>query len=249
MRSVLNNTGNFFDQVEEDSYSADLLTFGQFLQLESKFFFSDDFFQIPQYEREILDMPAIPDYACEAVRRFIFDEFENRFLGMDDYRRWGRKFRQKCEELAVPFWSQVNMQSVMRATELEMDETTSTRANTREAKSSGGQKSTTSQLNDSSSRTANRTTVEAEDIVSVEMAVDWSEAADNYAETRTKAGDMQTESNNDSVQSVTDIDTASSEYTNKQFMQERKLAIETAQGLLPKAWLRAQLAGIFFLLR
>jgi hypothetical protein len=270
MRNEIHNNGNYFELVEGDSYSADLLTFNEFLrEPDSKFFFSDDFFQIPQYEREILGMDEIPDYAREAVRRYVFDEFEDRLLGMDDYRRWGRRFKQKCEELAVPFWSQVNMQSIMRAAELEMDENTNTQTRTHEVIGSGGQKSTVKQTNegkasdkqltDTSSRTATRTTVSTDDIVSEDMTVDWSEAADKIDETRTKAGEMQrdtnssaesiTETSNDSTQRVTDIASASSEYTNKQFMQERRWAIETAQGLLPKAWLRTKLAGMFYLLR
>lgn len=270
MRNAIDNAGNFFDLAEGDSYDVNLLTFNDFLkEPDSEFFFSDDFFQIPGYEQEILGMAAIPAYARDAVRRYIFDEFENRFLGMEDYRYWGRRFKQKCEELAVPFWSQVNMQSIMRAADLEMDETSGAQSNTREVKGSGGQKTTAKQtnegtatdkqLNDSSSRTAHRTTVATDDIVSEDMEVDWSEAADDFGETRTKSGDMQrdssssgetvTESNNDSTQTVTDISANSSEYTNKQFMQERRMAIETARGLLPKAWLRAQLAGMFYLLR
>jgi hypothetical protein len=262
--------GNYLERVEGDSYQLSPLTFHEFLtKPDSAFFFSDEFFQIPQYEREILSMDSIPEYAREAIRQFIVDEFEDRLLGMEDYRRWGRKFRQKCEQLTVPFWAQVNMASIMRAVDLEMDETTSTRTNTSQHGNTGGQTTKTEQasngatlgkqLTDASARTATLTTVAAGDIVSDDIDVDWSKAADDMQETRTRAGDTEQKSNsasnattvvsNNSNATTTNIASDSSEYTNKQFMQERKYAIETAQNLMPRAWLKTQLSGMFFLLR
>lgn len=53
------------------------------------------------------------------------------------YHAWGKRFEQRCRTLTIPFWAQVNMQSLMKAEELETDENTSTQINTSEQDNSG----------------------------------------------------------------------------------------------------------------
>jgi hypothetical protein len=263
---------NYLTLKDGDSYSLSPISFHEFLSksdAESQFFFSDRFFQIPQYERDKLEMVEIPDYARDAIRQYIIAEFENRLIGKQDYRSWGKRFEQRCISLTVPFWAQVNMQSIMTSKELETDENTSTRINTSENDNTGSQKTSTGQkgngtnlsqqLSDSSSRSAQLTAVNTGDVVDSSLEVDWSQAADDFNETRTRAGDLQQKSENESISvtevsnggntKATTISSDTAEYTNKQFMQERQWAIQTAQTLMPLEWLKTQLSGMFFLLR
>lgn len=263
----LPETGNTFDLVDGFSYHLSPISFYEFLSKpESLFFFDNTFFQIPQYELELLERDPIPDFAIEAVRLYIIRSFKRRLIGRQDYLAWSELFQNHLEEIRIPFWAQVNLQSLMTAQELEMDDLTTTRMNVGNSSSAGGQvvnssqnsnqNTTNKQTTDSSARNANLTAVATGDIITDDLTYDWSEAANDFAEARTRAGDTTQETNaGGSANSKTDntssgqnsnISTETSEITNKQFTQERKILVETAQALMPLRWLKVQLEPCFW---
>ncbi len=133
-------------------------------------------------------------------------------------------------------------------------------------KSINVQDTTSSQSTDGISRNANATVLTAENEVTDELDYDWTKAADGYQETRTRAGDTnvhmegQTDTTSDTTttghsSSLTSYNNmqdqnqqtgeTTSEYTNKQFAQERRLFIDVARDLLPLKWLHDQLRPMF----
>jgi hypothetical protein len=122
---------------------------------------------------------------------------------------------------------------------------------------------------DSYTREATATVVRAEGQLNNDLEYNWDDAADNIREARNRAGDTNqhmesetetashTEQQNSST-SVTSMNNMSdqntsenknvSQLTNKQFMQERRWAIETAQLLQPLEWFRSQLRPMFYML-
>jgi hypothetical protein len=256
---ALPEIGNYLELVDGSSYRLSPISFHEFLAMpEALFFFDDEFFQIPRYEQESLEMIPAPDYAIEAVRSYIIRQYKRRLISKQDYLAWADLFQNHLEDIRIPFWAQVNLQTLMTAKELEMDETTSTRINS--SSNTGGQTTTSSQRSgqkstqdtDSSSRAANLTAVATGDVIDDNLNYDWSEAADGLQETRTRAGDMTTKSlggstsTTSSTGGASNIASDSSEYTNKMFTQERKMLIETAVSLLPMRWLKSQLEPCFW---
>jgi|GEM_PF-6510425 len=286
----LRRTNNYFDLVEGDFYHLTPITFHEFLSKpESLFMYDDDFMQIPAYIQLAADITPIEDGARQCVVNYIMDEFSHNLLGMEDYLRWADLFRNLCSSITAGFWSQVNMHDLMLAHELEMDNNMVSRTNTGNASRTGGQTTTTEQTGksettghtttvqdvdntqstDASSREANATVVRAADQLTDDIDYNWSDAADNVREVRSRAGDTNqhmesatdsesaTESQSSSVSTSlmnnsadqnTNTGVENSELTNKMFMQERQWAIDTARNLLPLQWLRAQLRPMFYLI-
>lgn len=287
---ALRYTGNYFDLIEGDGYHSQPLTFHEFLSKpESLFMYDDTFMQIPGYIQKGAEIDDIEEAARQYVVNYIMDEFEHNLLGMQDYVRWSRLFEHRCAELTASFWAQVNMHDLMYAKDLEMDENTYTRTNTGNASRLGTQttttdatgKSTTSgdtttsqditntQSTDSSTREANASVVRASDQISDDIDYNWSDAADNVHEVRSRAGDSlqhmdsttnsesTTESESHSV-SVSATDNSAEQntakgiednlLTNKMFMQEKQWAINTARDLFPLAWLRQALRPMFYMI-
>lgn len=126
---------------------------------------------------------------------------------------------------------------------------------------------TNTQSTDTSTREANATLVRAEDSLDAEIVYDWTDAADNVHEIRNRAGDSQqhmtSTSDSETSSSSTSTTTRNSDstnetssgkatetqdITNKQYMQERQWAVQTARDLLPLDWLTANLRGMFYML-
>jgi hypothetical protein len=133
-------------------------------------------------------------------------------------------------------------------------------------KVTSSQDTTNTQDQDSSTREATATVVRAEGQLTDEIKYPWSDSADNVHEVRSNVGStkqhvegetnsesttnatahsVSTVSMNNSNDQITNTTNSTNDYTNKQFMQERQWAIETARGLLPLTWLRAQLRPMF----
>ena len=287
---MLRETNNYFDLIDGFDYHSQPLSFHEFLSKpEALFIYEDSFMQIPPYIQQKANIMPIEEVAREYVVQYIIDEFEHLLLGMQDYVRWGKLFQNRCSALTPAFWAQVNMHDLMFAHELEMDENTVTRTQSGNAARVSKQTSTTEQTastvttgnttttqdinntqsTDSSSREANATLVRAGDQLTNEINYNWSDAADNVHELRTRAGDttQHMESSTDSTSdtqsqahsvSTANLDNSSEEntatyneamdLTNKMFMQEKQWAIATARDLLPLAWLKQQLRPMFYLL-
>lgn len=134
-------------------------------------------------------------------------------------------------------------------------------------KTTSTQDTTTSQDGDSSTREATATVPRANDIIDNNIDYDWAEGADSVHEVKSMAGDMNThvegvvdsESKTDSASNSSSTTTMNNskdenmgesnmqgEYTNKMFMQEKQMAINTAQLLAPLTWLRTQLRPMFY---
>ena len=287
---ALRRTNNYFDLVDGNHYHLTPITFHEFLtKPESLFIYDDDFMQVPGYIQRSADIAPIEEGARQFVVGYIMDEFSHNLLGMQDYLRWADLFRNLCASITPAFWSQVNMHDLMLAHELEMDANTISRTNTGNASRVGGQTTTTEQAaksattgrtstvqdvdnmqsTDTSSREANATVVRAADQLSNDIDYNWSDAADNVREVRSRAGDakqhmesatdsesstasqsnsVSTSSMNNSADQNTNTGVENQELTNKMFMQERQWAIDTARQLLPLQWLRQQLRPMFYLL-
>lgn len=287
---TLRRTGNYFDQIEGIDYHLQPLTFHEFLQKpESNFMYDPTFFQIPQYIQQDAQIAPIEEDARQYVVNYIMDEFEHNLLGMQDYVRWAKIFEHRCASVTASFWAQVNMHDLMLAHELEMDDNTVTRTNTGNAVRLGTQTTTAdqngesettgktatkqsianTQSTDASTREANATVVRAADELNEEIHYDWSDAADNVHEVRSRAGDtlqkMDSETNSESKttsssHSVTtsrmddnsEQSTATSHdvmsMTNKMYMQEKQWAINTARDLFPLEWLRLKLRPLFYMI-
>lgn len=287
---ALRHTGNYFDLVEGPGYHLQPLTFHEFLSKPESFFMYDEaFMQIPGYIQQGALVAPIEESARQYVVQYIMDEFEHNLLGMQDYVRWAKLFRNRCASLTPAFWAQVNMHDLMMAHELEMDQNTVTRTNTGNAARLGTQTTITDQTassstsghtastqdigntqdSDSYSREANASVVRAGDQLTDDLDYNWSDAADNIHEVRSRAGDttQRMESTTDSESTTqsqahsvatSSTDNTSEEntargnevqdMTNKQFMQEKQWAIETARHLLPLEWLRQALRPMFYLI-
>lgn len=287
---ALRRTGNYFDQIEGTGYHLQPLTFHEFLQKpESNFMYDTTFFQIPGYIQQTAQIAPIEEEARQYVVNYIMEEFAHNLLGMQDYVRWARIFEHRCAGITPSFWAQVNMHDLMMARDLEMDDNTVTRTNTGNAtrlgtqtttaeqsgesetagKTTTKQSVTNAQTTDASTREANATVVRAADELTSEIRYDWSDAADNVHEVRSRAGDteqhMDSETNSESKtlsssHSVTtsrmdnnaEESTATSRdvmsMTNKMYMQEKQWAIQTARDLFPLEWLRSALRPLFYMI-
>lgn len=287
---TVRKTNNYMDLIDGRNYHATPLTFAEFLaKPESLFIYDDSFFQIPGYIQQEAEVQAIEEEARQAVVEYIIDSFEDRLLGMQDYVRWGKLFKNRCMSLTPSFWAQVNMIDLMMAKDLEMDQNSISRENTgtrsitgtgatetvghSETENIGHQENVqdidNTQSSDTSTREANATVVRADDQLESDIQYDWSEAADNVHEIRNRAGDShqhmesQTDSTTNSTTDSTSTTTRQNEntaessggtaeetqnMTNKQFMQERQWAVNTARDLLPLEWLNANLRGMFYLI-
>ncbi len=283
-------TGNYTDQMFGVGKHEQLIPFHEFLgKAESAFMYLPTYMQIPGYIPSEVGVQPVEEAARQYVANYIMNEFEHMLLGMEDYVRWAKLFENKCADVSQAFWSQVNMISLMTAAELEMDEThgtntslgTGVRTGEQTTTSTGEgtssttgqvktvQDSDTSQSTDNVSRDATATTVSAEDQLTEEVQYDWTHAADNVHETRSRSGDSNvhmestvdststtnsTQQSNSSTQfgNIQDENqntiTSEQNYTNKMFMQERQWAIDTARTLLPLEWLRQQLRPMFYML-
>ncbi len=287
---ALRNTGNYFDLIEGNNYHLQPISFHEFLSKpESLFMYEETFMQIPGYIQAGADLGEIEESARQWVVNYIMNEFEHNLLGMQDYVRWATLFEHKCASLAPAFWAQVNMHDVMFAFELETDQNAFSRENTGNTSRLGTQTSTTdqqanskttgktkssqdtgnTQTTDTSTREATASVIHAEDQLTEDIDYNWSDAADNVHEIRSRNGDTkqhsesETESEsetNSTSHSVSAHDTTNSmeenvirsnetqDLTNKQFIQERQWAIATAQQLIPLEWLRQNLRPMFYLL-
>lgn len=287
---ALRKTGNYLDLVEGDGYHLQPLTFHAFLsKSESLFMYDDSFMQIPGYIQEASKITLIEEPARKYVVDYIMDEFEHNLLGMQDYVRWATLFEHKCASLTPAFWAQVNMHDLMMAYELEMDDNSITRTNTGNATRLGGQTTKTDQTgksktvgksstkqdidnkqtSDTSSREGTATVVRAESQLTDDLQYNWSDAADNIHEVRSRPGDSnqhmesnvesesatESESHSEAVVSLNNSkdetkNTAKeeSQLTNKMFMQEKQWAINTARELFPLEWLRLQLRPLFYMI-
>lgn len=287
---ALRRTGNYFDLIEGNGYHAQPVTFTEFLSKpESLFMYDTTFMQIPGYIQQSAEIAPVEEDARQYVVDYIMKEFGHNLLGMQDYVRWATLFEHRCATLTAPFWAQVNMHDIMLARELEMDDNTITRTNIGNAARLGQQTTTTdqsgasetsgktstaqdvknAQTTDGSNREANVTVVRANDQLTDDINYDWSEAADNVHEVRSRAGDtsqhMDSETNSESKTtsnshsaSVSSTDNNSEEskttgndvmsMTNKMYMQEKQWAINTARDLLPLEWLRRQLRPLFYMI-
>ncbi len=286
----LRETNNYFDLIDGLEYHSQPITFHEFLSKpESLFIYEDSFFQIPAYIQQGANINPIEEASRQYVVQYIIDEFEHLLLGMQDYVRWSKLFKNRCDAITASFWAQVNMHDLMFAYELEMDDNTIMRTQSGNAARVEKQTSTTNQtastattanttttqdidntqLTDSSNREANATLVRASDQLTDDIDYNWSDAADNVHELRSRAGDtnQHMESSTDSTSntqsqaynvSTSNLDDSSEEnastsnetmeLTNKMFMQEKQWAINTARDLLPLTWLRQQLRPMFYLL-
>ncbi len=287
---ALRYTGNYTDMKFGWGHHAQPITFNEFMSKgESAFMWDPSFMQIPGYVQKGAEILDIEEIAREVAVQYIQDEFEHLLLGMQDYVRWAKLFKNKCQSVCPSFWAQVNMINLMYAKDLEMDDSHSITSNLGNTMRTGGQTVNTSQegesetigqtnstqdttqrqLTDSEMREATASVVNAPGQISEDVKYNWPFAADNAHETRTKQGDLDThvEGTVDSSTNTTSKSTSTSatvmnnssdqmtgqvendmEYTNKQFMQERQWAIDTARGLLPLEWLRAQLRPMFYML-
>lgn len=237
---TLRKTNNYFDLIEGRNYHAEPLTFAEFLaKPESLFIYEPSFFQIPGYVQLGAEVQAIEDEAREYVVDWIIDQYENRLLGMQDYVRWAKLFKNKCDSLAPSFWAQVNMIDLMYAKDLETDENVIERQNTgnrsvtgtgatevvgHSKTSSTGSVETTqdidnTQSTDTSTREANATVIRAEDQLTDNVEYNWANAADNVHEIRNRSGDSHqhmhsvSASNNDSTADSTTTTTRQNENT------------------------------------
>ncbi|MCL2517611.1 MAG: hypothetical protein FWF15_03510 [Oscillospiraceae bacterium] len=291
---ALRRTGNYFDLIEGRQYHLQPITFYEFLSKpEALFMYDTTFFQIPGYVQKGAELREIEEDCRQFVVNYIMEQFEHKLLGMQDYLRWGKLFKNRCDAVALAFWAQVNMHDLMFAKDLEMDENDFERTNTGKNARLGSQIVTTDQTGESAtigksktksaqdsintqdtdaySREANATVVRAEDQLTADINYNWQDAADNVREMRNRAGDTsqhietesetenesQTNTNSHTVSTST-MDNSSDEsggksnehqnLTNKQFMQEKQWAINTARELLPLEWLRVQLAPMFYML-
>lgn len=286
----LRYTGNYFDNIHGIGYHSQPLTFHEFLEKpEALFVYESEFMQIPGYIQQAQEILPIEEQARQFVTSYLMDEFDALFLGMQDYVRWSKLFEHRCAELAPSFWSQVNMIDLMIAKDLEMDDNTITRTQQGNATNLGGSTAETvaasttdasgqvktvqdidnTQSTDSSTREANASVVRATDQLTDEIDYQWSDAADNVHEIRTRAGDQNqhTESQVDSTNtSSTNSNSTTTNMmnnaqqtnqstsndimsmTNKMFMQERQWAIDTARLLTPLTWLRNALRPMFYLI-
>lgn len=207
---ALRRVVNDFDLITGRAYHPQLLTLHEFLSKpESLFFYDADFFQIPGYIMASAEIQQVEESAREYVVQYIIDEFEDRLLGMQNYVRWGKLFKNLCDALTPAFWAQVNMHDLMMAKELEMDDNEITHTNTgtrnltgsggttTETTTSGQQHSETTQSQDiknrqetdSSTREGTATVVNAEDKLTKSLDYDWTDAADNIHEILSRAGD------------------------------------------------------------
>ncbi len=279
--------GNYFDQLYGPGYHPEPITFHEFLsKAESAFMYTPDYMQTPTYVPTDVGLHAIEEAARQATVEYIMTEFDRMFLGNQDYVRWAQLFENKCLEICPAYWSQVNLLSFMTSAELEKDENHSISTMTGHGTRLGGQSTEviasgtsetkgkvtsvqdtdSSQSTDSTSRSANATVLTTENEVSDDVEYDWTKAADNMSETRTKAGDtnVHTEGTTDST-SKTDTSNVSNsvtqfnnmqdqnnstnemnqDYTNKQFAYEREVFVKVARDLLPLTWLRDQLRPMF----
>ncbi len=285
---TMRRVGNYFDQIYGSSYHPTMITFNEFCGLpESLFLYDDTFMQIPGYIQNAQDIEPIEDYARRFVVNYIMDEFKHNFLAMQDIERWATLFRNRCDSVCASFWAQVNMVNLMLAKDLEMDETHNSGMNIGNSNIMGGQtvntdstghtessgETTTKQdttnttTQDGSQREGTVTTVSAEDQLNADMEYDWTHAADNFREVKSRPAETAqhvegtgtsnsiSDSTNHSVSSTTANNSENnstaknigdSTYTNKQFMQERQWAVDTARNLLPLEWLRTQLRPCFY---
>lgn len=262
------------------------ITFAEFLEKpEALFVYESSFFQLPGYLQLEAEQKRIEEDARTAVVQYLIDEFEARPIGMFDFVRWAKLFKNRCESLTPSFWSQVNMVDLIFAKDLENDQNKITRENTgtRNVVGSGGtttqassessghqsntQDITNTQSTDTSTREANATLVRAADAISADLVYDWADAADNVHEIRNRSGDslqhMTSTSDSKTSSSSTSTTTRNSDsssetsggtttetqdVTNKQYMQERQWAVQTARDLLPLDWLVASLRSMFYML-
>jgi len=227
---ALRRTSNYLDMIEGRGYHATPLTFVEFLaKPESLFIYEPGFFQIPRYIQQDAELREIEEEAREYVVNFICEEFEHKLLGMQDYVRWAKLFRNRCDSLTLAFWAQVNMHDLMFAKDLEMDDNeierigtglssrtgtgTSTTVGNSTTEGKGQQRTTqdidNAQLTDSSTREAHATVVRASDQVSDDVEYNWSDAADNVHEIRNRSGDTRQH-----MESVTDSENASTTNSN-----------------------------------
>ena len=208
----LRNTGNYFDLVEGNGYHLQPLTFHEFLaKPESLFMYEESFMQIPGYIQSGAQIDTIEEAARQYVVQYIFDEFEHNLLGMQDYKRWAKRFEHRCAEITPAFWAQVNMHDLMYAYELEMDQNTFTRTNTGNASRTGIQTTTSDQTSssttkgktkssqdmdnaqstDSYNREATANVIHASEQLSDSLDYNWHDGADNIRELRSRSGDTQ----------------------------------------------------------
>ena len=243
---ALRRTRNDFDLIEGQQYHLQPITFHEFLtKPESLFIFDESFMQIPPYIQSAASIPQIEEIAREATVQFIIDEFEDRLLGMQNYVRWAKLFKDRCMSLAPSYWAQVNMENLMFAKDLEMDENTVERENTgnrsvtgsggttteghSETLSTGHQENTqdidNSQSTDTSTREANATVVRADDQLGNDLSYEWSDAADNVHEIRNRAGDS-----HQHMESTSDSSTASQTDSNSTTTRNSEETAETSGG-------------------
>ncbi len=287
---TLRYTGNYLDQIYGFGYHLQPITFHEFLSKpESLFMYDDTFMQVPGYVQSTQEIMPVEEQARQFVVSYIMDEFEHKILGMQDYVRWATLFKHRCEAISPSFWSQVNMISLMTSKDLEIDENTYNRTNTGNASRLGGQTTTTDQTGssiteatantsqdvtntqetDTSSREGVATVIRAENQLTDDLDYNWSDAADNIREVRSRNGDtkqhMESQSQTNSTTNTQNNGTSTTtmnnsedqntstgsdvqSLTNKMFMQERQWAIDTARNLLPLEWLRAQLQPMFYMI-
>lgn len=245
-RYSLRRTDNHFDLIEGRNYHLEPLTFHEFLSKpESLFMYDASFMQIPAYIQNEAEIQEIEESARQFVVQFIIDEFEDRLLGMQNYVRWAKIFKDRCASLCPSFWAQVNMVNLMYAKDLEMDENTVERENTgnrsvtgsggttteghSETLSSGHQENTqdidNTQSSDTSTREANATVVRADDQLGNDLSYEWSDAADNVHEIRNRAGDS-----HQHMESTSDSSTASQTDSNSTTTRNSEETAETSGG-------------------
>lgn len=239
-------TNNYLDLVEGRSYHATPITFAEFLtKPESLFFYEDTFFQIPGYIQQGAEIQAIEEAARKTVIQYIIDEFEDRLLGMQNYVRWAKLFKNRCDSLCPSFWAQVNMIDLMFAKDLEMDQNEITRSSTGNRNVTGTGSTVTemssetntighqenvqdidnTQSTDTSTREANATVVRADDQLESDLQYDWSDAADNVHEIRNRAGDS-----HQHMESQTDTTTNSSTDSESKTTRNDENTAETSDG-------------------
>lgn len=236
----LRQTNNYFDLVDGRNYHSTPLTFHEFLSKpESLFFYEDSFFQVPGYIQAGAELQQIEESARQYVVQYLINEFEDKLLGMQDYVRWGKLFKNRCDSLTLAFWAQVNMHDIMFGKDLEMDDNeierigsgtsqrtgtgSSTTAGTSKTDGSGHQTTTqdidNTQSTDSSTREANATVVRAEDQLTANVEYNWNDAADSVHEIRNRSGDthQHMESATDSTStSSTESNSTTSQVSNNQ---------------------------------
>lgn len=244
---ALRRTNNYFDLIEGGGYHSTPLTFNEFLnKAESYFMYDESFFQVPGYVQSGAELHQIEEEARQYVIQYIMDEFEHNLLGMQDYVRWAKLFKGRCDSLTLAFWAQVNMHDLMFAKDLEMDDNEINRTGTGNTQRTGTGSSTTVgesstegtgrqttvqdidniQSTDSSTREANASVVRAEDQISDDMEYAWSDAADNIHEIRNRSGDT-----HQHMETSTDSTTANTTQSNSTSTQLSNNQGETSSNI------------------